>query len=321
MARGKKSVESTPNPFDHSTFKTERTAVAVLMHWMREIIEKKSLDLGHPDVETVGADSKLPDTVIYETQRSNQILCVIEAKKPFFDVFNEKELKEPARKKATERKARYFALTNFRTLVWFDTEKVNALKPEEEQVIEKYNLSEIEHLDDIEHVRYSEPIKKGLDEFLTRLYLVFHKKEPEPKLAIDEWLVFRIHEKIRLLSRYYKRIIYDLSHKDKTFADTLKKWFHDQNWSFAWEDHDFDKVSRQTAYLLINKLLFYKLLQAKRPDELDPLEIPKGFTKGTMIKACLQAYFSEILKIDYETIYTTDFIDIVAFPEDKEVVR
>jgi type I restriction-modification system DNA methylase subunit len=32
-------------------------------------------------------------------------------------------------------------------------------------------------------------------------------------------------------------------------------------------------------------------------------------------------YFDEVLKIDYETLYTTDFIDIIAFPDDDVLVK
>ena len=148
--------------FDVDVRKTERTAVAVLMHWMREIIERSNIDLGLPDVETSGTDRKMPDTVIYESRRSQNILCLIEAKPPYYDAFDEKGLKEPAREKASQRKAKYFCLTNFKRLIWFNTKEVNALKPEEEQIVGKYTLSELESLDDIEQTRYSEPIKKGL---------------------------------------------------------------------------------------------------------------------------------------------------------------
>jgi type I restriction-modification system DNA methylase subunit len=310
-----------PSPFEISAFKTERSAVAILMHWMREIIEKKNLDLGLPDVETSGADKKMPDTVIYESRRSQNILCVIEAKPPYYDVFDERELKEPARAKATKRKSKYFATTNFKRFVWFNTEKVNSLKPEEEQIVEKYLFSELENLNDIEQVRYSEPIKRGLENFLIRLFSVHSGKEVEPKQAIDEFLIFRLQEKIKVLSTYYKGIIYDQCHKNSEFAKKLTHWFLDQGWSFAWQPQDFDKAARQTAYLLVNKILFYNLLQAKRPNELAPLEIPEGLLKGAQLQKILQSFFDEVLKIDYETIYTTDFIDTTAFPEAKEVVK
>ncbi|MBC7262058.1 MAG: SAM-dependent DNA methyltransferase, partial [Chloroflexi bacterium] len=240
---------------------------------------------------------------------------------PYFDPFHEAELKEPARKKATERRAKYFATTNFKKLIWFNTEKVNSLYPEEEQIVEKYTLSDLEDLDDMEQARYAEPIKRGLESFLAKLYSVHAGKEPEPKLAIDEFLIFRLQEKIGALAIYYRRIIDDLCHKDPAFAQKLITWFVEQGWSFAWQPQDLDKAARQTAYLLVNKILFYNLLQAKRPHDLDPLEIPASLTKGALLQSTLQGYFQEVLRIDYETIYTTDFIDTIAFPDAKEVVE
>lgn len=310
-----------PSPYDTTASKTERTAVANLMHWMRQIIERQNLDLGLPDVDTSGADRKSPDIVIYESRRSQNVLCVIEAKPPYYDVFNYEQLKKPAWEKANARRAKYFATTNFQELLWFNTEKVNAIRPTEEQVVDKYHLSELEDLNLIEEARYRESIIKQLEQFLTRLYAVYTGKEPEPKQAIDEFLIFRLHDKIKRLSRYYTAIIEDQCHKDKTFSLRLSRWFVDQGWSFAWQPHDFDKAARQTAYLLVNKILFYDLLQTKRPDKLDPLQIPLGLTKGAQFQKILQSFFDEVLKIDYETIYTTDFIDTIAFPEQKEVVK
>ncbi len=310
-----------PSPYGRMAQKTEWTATAVMMHWMREIIQKNNLDLGFPDVETIGKDRKKPDLVIYESRRSRNVLCVIEAKPPFYDVFDYKELKEPARKKAVRRKAKYFATTNFRRLIWFNTARVNAQESEERQMVDKYILSELEDLDLIEETRHRESIKRELEKFLLKLYAVYTGKEPEPKQAIDELLVFRLHEKIERLSGYYRGLIEDQCHKDSSFLKRLKRWFKEQQWSFAWQIHDFEKAARQTAYLLINKILFYEALQSKRPDKLDPLEIPESLTKASRLQKTLQGFFDEVLDIDYETIYTTDFIDTVAFPDSKEVVK
>lgn len=322
MKKIKTTKAKVSSPFDKSVHKTERTTVAILMYWMRQIIEDENLDLGLPDVETGGTDRKMPDLVIYESRRSKKVLCLIEAKPPYYDVFNDEELKEPARKKATQRGAKYFATTNFKKLIWFNTEKVNSLKAEEVQIVDKYNLSEIENLDDIETYKISEQIKKALKEFLIKFYSVHTGKVVEPKLALDDLLVFRIQEKIRILSNYYKEVIENQSHKDVKFSKNLRRWFTEQGWTFSWNDEDFIRAARQTAYLLINKILFYDLLQAKRPSELDPLEIPKGLTKGSLLQSHLQAYFKEITdNIDYETIYTADFIDTIAFPDHKELVE
>ena len=310
-----------PSPYDATSWKTERSAVAVLMHWMREIIEQKKLDLGLPDVDTSGADRKSPDIIIYESRRSQNVLCVIEAKHPHFNVFDYENLKKPAWEKANARKAKYFATTNFKELIWFNTQKVNEQKNEEEQVVDRYCLSDIENLDNIEGTRYRESITKQLDIFFSKLYAVYTGKEPEPKLPTDEFLIYRLQDKIRRLSRYYTTIIENRCHKDGTFAAELGKWFVSQCWSFAWQPQDFNKAARQTAYLLVNKILFYDVLQAKRPHELAPLEIPEGLIKGAQLQKILQSFFDEVLKIDYETIYTTDFIDAIAFPDEKEVVK
>jgi len=311
-----------PSPYDATSWKTERSAVAVLMHWMREIIEQKQIDLGLPDVDTSGTDRKSPDIIICESRRSQNVLCVIEAKHPYFDVFDYENLRKPAWEKANARKAKYFATTNFKELIWFNTQKVNEQKKEEEQVVDRYHLSEIENLDLVEETRYKESIVKQLESFLNKLYAVHTGREPEPKLPTDEFLIYRLQDKIRRLSRYYTEIIYNRYHKDNAFAKELGEWFVSQGWSFApWQPQDFDKAARQTAYLLVNKILFYNVLQAKRPSELPLLKIPEGLLKGAQLQKILQSFFDEVLKIDYETIYTTDFIDTVAFPDDKEVIK
>ncbi|MEW5945603.1 MAG: N-6 DNA methylase [bacterium] len=320
MTKRKKTNIKTPTAFSAETYKTERSAVAVFMHWMREIITNKGIELGMPDVETSADDRKMPDTIIYESPRGKRVLCVIEAKLPAFDIFDEKQIKEPARAKATARRAKYFAVTNFKRLLWFNTEKVNALLPEEEQIVEKYALSEITDINELEQTRFSSPIKRELENFLRKLAAVHTGKEPEPKLAIDDFLVFRLHEKINALSVYYRRIIDDQCHKTPSFAKNLGLWFYSQGWDFNWQPQDFDKAARQTAYLLVNKIIFYNLLQAKRPRDLDPLDIPETRTKGARLRADLKACFDDVLKIDYETIFTTDFIDTLAFPDSDEVV-
>ena len=73
------------------TLITERSAVAILMSWMREIIERQHLDLGLPNVETSGSDNKFPDLEIYSSRRSHDVLCSFEAKRPDFDVFENEE--------------------------------------------------------------------------------------------------------------------------------------------------------------------------------------------------------------------------------------
>jgi type I restriction enzyme M protein len=301
---------------------TERSAVAILMSWMREIIETHKLDIGLPIVETAGKDNKFPDMEIYASRRSEDCLCLFEAKRPNFDVFeHEEELKEPARKKATHRNAKYFVLLNFRKLVWFDTAKVNAMLPEEQQIIATYTLSDLTNLDDLETTRNAARIKKNLEDFLLKLYNVHTGKEAISQIPVDELLINKLQEKINLLTHYYSQIIEDKCGEDADFLQNLHKWFYDQSWNFAGTFDDFEKAARQASYLLVNKILFYDTLQNKRPNDLDKLEIPASLTKGSSLQTHLQIYFNEALKIDYESVFSVDFVDELAFPDSREVVE
>jgi len=308
-----------PNPFDITDSHTEWSATALMMeNLVNTIIKEKHYDLGPARVEKVGEDRKRPDGIIYIDSLGTRTLINIEFKQPFFDPFDFENLKEPARQKAVKRKAPYFATCNFRELVVFNTEKVNRNLSEEQQIVNKYHLSEIYDLNLVEEYNIQAGIKKALEKFLEDLIGDFTGKKPLPLLPLDEFLIYRLHEKIKILSLYYKGLIKESS-QEPSFAKQLAYWFVDQNWSFTYQEHDYEKAARQAAYLLVNKILFYDVLRAKKPN-LSRLEIPDSLIQGQILQKTLQAYFDEVLKIDYQTIYDTDFIDKVAFPENKEVV-
>jgi hypothetical protein len=130
------------SPFDATSSKTERTCVAKIAEWINRIIDDKALPLGKAEVETRGVDDKYPDIILYESPQDIDVLLVAEFKRPFFDPYDESELKEPARKKATQRKAKYFAASNFQKLIWYNTERVNRMEREEDQIVEEFHLSE-----------------------------------------------------------------------------------------------------------------------------------------------------------------------------------
>jgi len=322
MSKIKNKSARMPSPYDSEFHNTEWTVASKYCEWINEIIKDEKIELGEAVVETISKTTrKRSDIQIYESKGSKKEICVIECKQPFWDVYSE-ELKQDALHKAQRRKAKYFCTTNFRQLIWWKTAEANdPTLTEADQIVENYTLSDIYDLDHIEQTRFKEPTKKQLKLFLQRLYKIYFGKEPEPKHPIDEYLIFRLHEKIRVLSNVYPEIIKDKCHKDTKFRKELQKWFHEQGWDFLWQSNDFDKAARQTAYLLVNKIIFYDLLQNKRPHELDPLEIPSGLTKGNRLQSILQGYFGDVLKIDYETVYTTDFIDTVAFPDNSTVIR
>ena len=309
------------SPFDTTSHKTERTANQKFVEWINQIIKEQSLPIGFSEQETVGSDRKQPDIIIYKSPQSTDALCIIELKPPYFDPFDFKELKKPAWEKAVQRKAKYFGCSNFQKLIWYKTEEVNRQSDESIQIAGIYDLSSIEDLNNIEEPRFKNAIIKRIKKFIFALRELYSGKKAEPLLPIDELLILKLQGKNHRLSRYYKNVIRDRFHKDSGFAKMLANWFVEQQWNFAGQESDFDKAARQTAYLLINKILFYQALKAKQTN-LASLLIPDDLTAGGQLQKCLQGYFSYITEnIDYETIYSTDFIDQIAFPDSREVVR
>lgn len=309
------------NPFEIVDHHTEWSVASVVAEWINQIVKEESLPFGQARVEKKGVDGKRPDCVLYETQGSNKTLLLVEFKQPYFDPFDQEDLKEPARKKAALRKSPYFATSNFKTLILWDTTAVNSLKKEEDQIVAKYNLSNLENLDYIENPQYQLPIQKELKKFLYDLYRLYFKKEIRPKLPLDEILIFRLLEKIKVLTHLYLPVIQEKYQSDKNFRKKLRKWFLDQGWNLPPfpEVYDFEKAARQTAYLLVNKIFFYEVLRAQT-GEIPALLIPKDLQTGGQLQAELQAKFNHVLNIDYETIYSTDFIDNLPFLTDNQQV-
>ncbi len=316
-----KSTQRTPSPIEDFVIKTEWTATAKIMEWINEIIKEKNIPLGIAEVETKHpGDRARPDVVLYKGRVDEEIICLLEFKAPFYEPDDEENLKEPARKKAARRKARYFAISNFQSLFLFNTIKVNEMKPIEEQLVGRYELSQIADLNEIELPKFRNSIYAGLEKLILDIAQFVTGEKSEPLIEINQLLVWRLQEKVNRLARYYKVIIEDEYHKNKEFRQQLKNWFNEQLWEFNGQDIDFVKAARQTAYLLVNKIVFYNALQAKRQRKLDPLNIPDDLTKGGLLKNHLQNYFNDVLEIDYETVYSSDFIDELAFPDNAAVV-
>jgi len=181
--RGKARI---PSPFGTAIHRTEWTCAAKVAGWMNDIIRDKDLRFGQAEVETTQeGDRKRVDIILFERPASENVICIIETKQPYFDSLDDLELREPARRKAAKRGAKYFATSNFQHLYWFDTERANRMMPLEEQIQDKYSFSQIENLDLIEEPRYRNAIISGLEHFLTDLYEIHSGRKVKPKQAID----------------------------------------------------------------------------------------------------------------------------------------
>ncbi len=219
-----KSVQRTPSPVEDFLVRPEWTSAAKIMEWINEIIKDKNIPLGISEVETKLAHGRTrPDIVIYKGKVDENVICLLKFKGPFYEPDDDENLKEPARKKATRIGAQYFATSNFQTLFLFNTAKVNDMKPIEEQIVSRYELSQIVDLNEIEHPKFRNSICAALEKFLFDLSQFVTGEKPEPLIEINKLLVWRLQDKVNRLARYYKSIIEDEFHKDKGVPTSTQK--------------------------------------------------------------------------------------------------
>ncbi|PIP16640.1 MAG: hypothetical protein COX46_01075, partial [bacterium (Candidatus Ratteibacteria) CG23_combo_of_CG06-09_8_20_14_all_48_7] len=309
------------NPFEVVDHQTEWSAAAIIAEWINQITKEEGLPFGPARVEKRGVDKKRPDCVLYESPSCTKTVLLIEFKKPFYDPFDA-ELKEAARQKAAKRKPPYFVTSNFKTFILWNTASVNNGEPEENQIRGRFELSRIENLDYIENPSYQLTIQTELKKFLNEFCQFYTGKKKEEKLPLDVLLRYRLSEKVRTLTILYTPVIQEQYQSDKQFRRNLRKWFNEQMWSLPPfpEIYDFEKAARQAAYLLVNKIFFYEVLRAQI-GQIPELKIPEDLSTGGQLESELQAKFEHVLRIDYETIYSPDFIDTLTFPNNKEVIR
>jgi len=286
-----------------------------LNEWINEVCKSKGLRY-KSDIER-GIARKRADILIFH--KPKKPVCEIEVKPPSWDPLKI-DLVQDAFSKADRINAPYFATWNINKLILFNTSEYDKTKSLRDGIIQIYDVAAISLLKEIEETEHKIKIKTFLEKFLDELLQIYEKKKVTPKIPIDEYFISHLHSTINALTNSYREVISDKAEKDLEFKKEIKNWFNEQAWSFTFGTRDeYSKISRQAAYLLINKILFYTALQEKF--DLEPLCIPEDLRSGSRLENDLKWFFNQVLRIDYETIFTTEFIDEIAFPESEEAVE
>ncbi|MFQ5974802.1 MAG: class I SAM-dependent DNA methyltransferase [Candidatus Hydrothermarchaeales archaeon] len=123
---------------------------------------------------------------------------------------------------------------------------------------------------------------------------------------IDDALVDTIHEAFRdLYPRFLKS--FDKKLVEQKFRSKYMEWLENQGIEFTDENNRL--IVEQTTYLQLTKLLFYGVVQSIYHDKLKPIKIDEG----DGVQETLNAYYNEVLKIDYSPIYEADVISEIPF--------
>ena len=113
------------DPFKAARY-TERTVNQILVEWINKIVEELHLPLGKVRQETILADQKQPDILVFDTD-NKKVIVLIELKIPSWDIYNS-ELIHEAYRKTNKLNAQYFATWNINKLVLFSVKKYEEVK-------------------------------------------------------------------------------------------------------------------------------------------------------------------------------------------------
>lgn len=283
-----------------------------VVEWINQIIAEENLQFDRADQELLANEGRRPDIVIWERRKTKPAL-LLELKQPFEDPWG--AALDDAISKAWRKNIPYIATWNVNRFYSWETFGSGDIFdklwfPHSGVRDEVAHIKRLEEVDAIE-----DSIKSFLLGFLKEFAEVYLGMKPKPPLATDERFILRLRSSIDALSI---PVFYEIKGRCKgsdKFRKELGDWFTEQGWSFTGSDDDMEKFSRQYVYLLIDKIMFYNVLRIKYPI-LRRISMPTG-VEGEQFKNILQQFFDAALEIDYETIFSTNFLDSVPIPNDS----
>jgi len=196
--------------------------------------------------------------------------------------------------------AYYFATCDGKTFVLFDN-KEKGVEFWERKRIPPYDLTK----------------EKSLEEFAEKLLQDIVNLELGIKKwsALDEAFVQRLkvlHE--RLVPLIFDSIDQTIK-DDEKFRVNYKEWLDKQGLKI--DEKINHKTAIEVAYILINKILFYKILETKYKDLPKLQKIDLLISKDSIIRfrKQLEHCFKQALKIDYQGIFQPSIYDEMPFPQ------
>jgi type I restriction-modification system DNA methylase subunit len=267
----------------------ERNIQVELYRILQNVIAKK---LSYNGVEFVGVKFEptingRPDLVVEAIDKGRKIpILVIETKRkvPFidrkFDPYSIDVIRQ-ASSYAVELGAPYFATCNGEVLVLFDT--FTAGVPLPQRRLKHYKVS------------FDEEFAKTLLEEVCRFRIGVGKW-----LELDDVFLQRLRAFHNFITPYILESLNQQLREDLKFKEEYARWLRSQLFEISPEMNE--RISEQLAYMLMNRLTFYKTLEIQIPT------IPKLMKIGTEdpkeFSYMLRSHFDRVYKeIDYEAIF------------------
>lgn len=276
-----------------------------LLHTIKTVIESNNVPYSEAKQEVpVGRGSA--DIVVYD--RSGAPALVFELKQPDGSPVHDPyypDVVEQACAYAGALGISYFVTSNFKHfVVWKTFQEGTPLL--ERQLLHYDAAAQIETtieriLSDLQLIKEGKmgflSISKNYEVFVHRLR-TFHE-------VLCPALLDGLEEKIK---------------KDKMFRNTYIEWLFEQDFAISSETNE--KIIKQYSYLLSNKILFYKMLEANKAVR-EIADLPKLLRIETdsdeHFRKQLAVYFGKAMDIDYEAVFSSTFFDNL--PLGKESIK
>jgi type I restriction-modification system DNA methylase subunit len=227
------------------------------------------------------------DLVIFDNRERPWL--VIEAKKKIaerlvrnIDPFSPEVVRQ-AHRYAGQLGSPYFATYNGAVLVLFKTDE--RFVPLLQRKTKSYLIKDVEKF-------ASELLREMID-----LEVGLGKWDPR-----EDAFVTRLQEFHRRLFAQFSVIVEEKLGADKKFLQSFVKWIKDQGWENNERVHQ--SFARQASYLLMNKLIFYKILQSEPAYSGN---VPSLDLRQMEISKQLRLAFDAVIKnIDFEAVFEQD---------------
>jgi len=247
--------------------------------------------------------TRFPDVLLTLDFECHQPFCGWELKTPTTDARDAKLLKD-AVEKAQTIKAKYFVTWNMQTAIIWQTPEANRTT-----VTEQYKIYERTNprITDVNDIR--DPAKALLlQEMCFCLLRDLHQLHNDEKVNLHtaDTTVF-VSIVSTASNKMSDSLLRDLNRQrgNKDFQQKLIVWGTKQGVS-RYDEEYWQALSRQIAYKIIGKILFYISLRHSR------LELPKFELSRENYKLAskqLKSYFQRALEIDYQAIFEPDITD------------
>jgi len=148
--------------------------------------------------------------------------------------------------------------------------------------------------------------KRDIEEIL-RFVAQWYRQIPVPRTEVDWIFIIRLRSFVDFLSSRLKPVVKNLFH-EKAFSTKLNELTKKIG------EISSEQLARETAYVLMNKLVFYKILERHYRDlpKLKSISAPDGVS----FVEFLRKYFLKAIEVtkDFEPVFVTEVYDDVPLP-------